>query len=69
MKNNAVNYLNQQANTWKPSDYYAELEQAYRLYVLASADKPNLAAMNRMKDIIYKNPVARWQLARSLRNR
>lgn len=63
MKNNAVNYLNQQANTWKPSDYYAELEQAYRLYVLASADKPNLAAMNRMKDIIYKNPVARWQLA------
>lgn len=36
MKNNAVNYLNQQANTWKPSDYYAELEQAYRLYVLAS---------------------------------
>lgn len=25
--------------------------------------KPNMAAMNRMKEDTYKNPIARWQLA------
>ena len=63
MKTAALNYLNRLANAWRPGDYYSEIEQSYRLHVLAAAGKPNLAAMNRMKEIDYKNPVARWQLA------
>ncbi|MFR7876483.1 MAG: hypothetical protein ACLU4J_08875 [Butyricimonas paravirosa] len=46
---------------------YSEIEQSYRLYVFALAGKPNMAAMNRMKEDTYKNPIARWQLAGSLR--
>ncbi|MFR4037959.1 MAG: hypothetical protein ACLTZT_09310 [Butyricimonas faecalis] len=30
---------------------------------VALAGKPNMAAMNRMKEDTYKNPIARWQLA------
>jgi uncharacterized protein YfaS (alpha-2-macroglobulin family) len=63
MKNAAIAYLDKLANAWRVEDYYAEIEQSYRLYVLAAAGRPNLAAMNRMKEIDYKNPVARWQLA------
>ena len=63
MKDAALNYLSQKANAWRASDFYSEIEQSYCLYVLASAGKANLAAMNRMKEISYKNPVARWQLA------
>jgi uncharacterized protein YfaS (alpha-2-macroglobulin family) len=64
MKNGALNYLNARAGRWQAEDdVYSEIEQSYRLYVLAAAGKPNLAAMNRMKEINYKNPIARWQLA------
>ena len=63
MKNSALDYLTKQANAWRRGDYYSEIEQSYRLYVLALAGKPNMAAMNRMKEDTYKNPIARWQLA------
>jgi len=63
MKTSALNYLSKQANVWRRNDYYSEIEQSYRLYVLALAGTPNLAAMNRMKEDTYKNPIARWQLA------
>lgn len=43
----AYAYLNTQATTWNSRDNHARSEQAYRLYVLALAGKPNLAAMNR----------------------
>lgn len=63
MKNSALDYLAKQANAWRRGDYYSEIEQSYRLYVLALAGKPNMAAMNRMKEDTYKNPIALWQLA------
>ena len=63
MKTSALGYLSKQANAWRRGDYYSELEQSYRLYVLAQAGKPNMAAMNRMKEDTYNNPIARWQLA------
>lgn len=63
MKNSALDYLSKQANAWRRGDYYTEIEQSYRLHVLALAGKPNMAAMNRMKEDTYKNPIARWQLA------
>ncbi|MDR0766315.1 MAG: alpha-2-macroglobulin [Odoribacteraceae bacterium] len=63
MKNAALAYLDRLANAWRAGDFYSEIEQSYRLHVLAASGKPNRAAMNRMKEIDYKNPVARWQLA------
>ena len=63
MKNSAINYLTKQSNTWQKSDYYSEIEQSFRLYVLALSGKSNIAAMNRMKEDTYQNPIARWQLA------
>ena len=63
MKNGVLAYLSEKTNQWKPDDYYAEIEQSYRLYVLALAGRSNLAAMNRLREISYQNPIARWQLA------
>ena len=63
MRNGALSYIAGQANKWKPDDYYAELEQSYRLYVLAMAGRSDLAAMNRLREIEYRNPIARWLLA------
>lgn len=37
--------------------------QAYRLYVLAVAGKPQLGAMNRLRESGKANPQARWLLS------
>lgn len=59
-----LQYLNGKANNWRGgSEGFGQLEQAYRLYVLALAGQPNLPAMNRMKERADIRPVARWQLA------
>lgn len=66
LKNRWLKYQKKEARRWtgKKSTYYnSELIQAYRLYTLALANKAELAAMNRMremKDISFK---ARWRLA------
>ena len=41
----------------------AELAQAYRLYTLALAGKPNLAAMNRLRESNSLSKTATWKLA------
>lgn len=41
----------------------AELAQAYRLYTLALAGKPNLAAMNRLRESDRLSKTATWKLA------
>ncbi len=41
----------------------AELSQAYRLYTLALAGKPNLAAMNRLRESDRLSKTATWKLA------
>ncbi len=63
-----INYLRYQkeiANNW--DRYYAsdngDLVQAYRLYVLARAGKPEIGAMNRMKSKTDLSPQAKWRLA------
>ena len=58
-----------EAQEWRRStanNYYSrgsELQQAYRLYVLALAGAPELGAMNRMKEMKDLSVQARWQLA------
>ena len=61
--------LRREAQEWRPSTenkYYArdsELQQAYRLYVLALAGASEVGAMNRLKETKNLSPQARWQLA------
>ncbi len=43
--------------------YGSDLEQSYRLYLLALAKAPELGAMNRLKEFRFITPEARWRLA------
>ncbi|QKJ29552.1 hypothetical protein HQ865_07230 [Mucilaginibacter mali] len=59
-------YQRQQALSWAPNSrtfYGADLDQAYRLYLLALAHAPELGAMNRLKEFPYISPEAKWRLA------
>lgn len=59
-------YQRRKANTWMPSSsnfYGGDLNQAYRLYLLASAKAPELGAMNRLREFKYLSPEAKWRLA------
>lgn len=58
-----LNYMKKIANNWHPSDPYAQMEQAYRLYVLALANQPDLAAMNRLKEAQMTMNTPKWLLA------
>ncbi|MEB4591914.1 MG2 domain-containing protein [Candidatus Thiothrix sp. Deng01] len=57
-------YQAKQAQDWVASDKEdTSSTQAYRLYVLAAAGKPQLGAMNRLRESGKANPQARWLLA------
>jgi len=59
-------YQRQKALAWAPdsrSFYGADLDQAYRLYLLALAHAPELGAMNRLKEFPYISAEAKWRLA------
>lgn len=58
-----LNFLQSLANNYRNLTYEDELQQGYRLYILALAGKPAVAAMNRMKEQPLHNPTARWLLA------
>lgn len=67
LKQNALNNLRRVARDWKPvQSYYThseEMTQAYRLYVLALAQLPEMGAMNRLKEDKSLTPMSRWLLA------
>ncbi len=63
MMDNAINYIKRVANNWNLTSSYSEQEQTYRLYVLALAGKPDMAAMNRLRETGLKRPVSQWLLA------
>lgn len=69
MKRNVLNNLRRVARDWKPvSSYYSrseEMTQAYRLYVLALGQLPEIGAMNRLKENKSLAPMSRWLLASS----
>lgn len=63
-----VNYQDEIARNWRPessqsSNYDYSLPQSYRLYTLALAGKPNIGAMNRLREYKYLSETSRWQLA------
>ncbi len=64
-KSNWVAYQKNAASHWRPSyrSYNSDLAQAYRLYTLALAGSPDLAAMNRLREFTEISNEAKWRLA------
>ncbi|MGB1309422.1 MAG: alpha-2-macroglobulin family protein, partial [Oceanihabitans sp.] len=64
-KNNWIAYQKEAARNWRPSYkvYNSDLAQAYRLYTLALAGSPDLAAMNRLREFSEISNEAKWRLA------
>lgn len=64
-KSNWLRYQKQAARDWRPSFRTAntDLAQAYRLYTLALAGSPDLAAMNRLREFSEISNEAKWRLA------
>ncbi|WP_370477537.1 alpha-2-macroglobulin family protein [Tamlana flava] len=64
-KSNWIAYQKQAARDWRPSyrTYNSDLAQAYRLFTLALAGSPDLAAMNRLREFSEISNEAKWRLA------
>lgn len=62
---NWLRYQKNAARQWQNNDarYNSSLVQAYRLYTLALAGQPELAAMNRLKESKNLSNDAKWRLA------
>jgi uncharacterized protein YfaS (alpha-2-macroglobulin family) len=61
-----IRFQKGKANNWVPNsnDFYGgDLSQAYRLYFLALAKKPEISAMNRLRAFEYLSVSAKWRLA------
>ncbi|WP_285058278.1 alpha-2-macroglobulin family protein [Pedobacter ginsengisoli] len=66
MADELLRYLKTKASAWVPNStnfYGGDLSQAYRLYVLALAKRPDIAAMNRLRGFQYLSVTAKWRLA------
>lgn len=67
--NGWIDYQSQLATRWTPEQegshygYSSQLIQAYRLYTLALAGKPELGAMNLLREQSNLSNVAAWRLA------
>jgi len=60
-------YQRLRANAWAGQEQREELTQAYRLYLLALAEDPQLGAMNRFRERGARRNVATWLLAAAYR--
>jgi uncharacterized protein YfaS (alpha-2-macroglobulin family) len=63
MQERWVRFQQRAANEWNGSEGWAQLTQSYRLYTLALAQKPELGAMNRLREFPKLEIAARWRLA------
>ena len=63
--NNWLRFQQNKARQWqgKNHPYNSSLTQAYRLYTLALARQPELAAMNRLRESANLSNEAKWRLA------
>jgi len=60
---NGKKYQKTKANSWTDDGKQSQLMQAYRLYTLALAGKPEIGAMNRLKEKSKLSTEATWRLA------
>lgn len=65
LKDKWLNYQQAEARKWTNGNQWrnATLAQAYRLYTLALGGKPELSAMNRLREHRDLTPAAAWRLA------
>lgn len=70
LKDRWLNYQKERANQWsnvvsnnRNHQQSDQLTQAYRLYLLALAEQPELGAMNRLRELPRLSNVAAWRLA------
>ncbi len=65
LKEKTIAYLQSQSNNWttKIDNFSYELEQAYRLYVLALSGNPDLSGMNRLRQKDKPDERSKWRLA------
>jgi uncharacterized protein YfaS (alpha-2-macroglobulin family) len=68
LMNNWISYQQNKAKNWSASRYAGrretgELIQAYRLFVLALNKKPEIGAMNRLREKADLSVAAKWRLA------
>jgi uncharacterized protein YfaS (alpha-2-macroglobulin family) len=65
LKDKWLNYQQAEARKWTNDNQWhnATLAQAYRLYTLALGGKPELSAMNRLREQRDLTPAAAWRLA------
>jgi uncharacterized protein YfaS (alpha-2-macroglobulin family) len=62
---NWIRFQQNEARSWRHSQtaYNSSMIQAYRLYTLALAGQPELAAMNRLRESKHLSNDAKWRLA------
>src|SRR5690606_20578845 len=70
MKDRWINYQRNTARNWtlntsasQGTQHREQLSQAYRLYLLAYANQPEIGAMNRLREEKKLGTAARWRLA------
>ncbi len=63
MKNNWLKFQRTRAKKWANDGKKSQLTQAYRLYTLALAGKPEKGAMNRLREQKNLSKQAKWRLA------
>jgi hypothetical protein len=63
MLTNWVNFQKLTAQSWSAGGERSAMDQAYRLYTLALAQRPEMGAMNRLRESGDLSGIARWQLA------
>jgi uncharacterized protein YfaS (alpha-2-macroglobulin family) len=65
IKDKAITYLQGQSSSWSRNfnDPYYDLDQAYRLYVLALSGNPDLSGMNRQRQKSGLDERSKWRLA------
>ncbi len=63
LKDNWVRYQRNRARSWTTGTQNSMLIQAYRLFTLALAGKPEIGAMNRLREERKLGDVGKWNLA------
>jgi len=65
IKDKAITYLQGQSSSWSRNfnDPFYDLDQAYRLYVLALSGNPDLSGMNRQRQKSGLDERSKWRLA------
>jgi uncharacterized protein YfaS (alpha-2-macroglobulin family) len=65
MKQNCLKFIEETSNSWSfdNRNKFNDFTQAYKLYVLSVAGKPQMAAMNRLREETNLSMQAKWRLA------